>query len=67
MPDLKKPSELMKVPIVKRNFKTAQQIGFFVAVFGNGRKFYSKRVYPTTVLIDKSEFVDFLKYVEKYK
>jgi len=64
MPELKKPSELLNIPIVKRNFKTAQQIGNFVAIFGD--RFYNVPIY-TTKLIDKEQFIDFLKHIEKYK
>ena len=62
--ELKKPKELLSETVVKKRFKNAQQIGNFVAIFGN--KFFNKRVY-TTVLIDKKGFLQFLKHIEKYK
>ena len=61
--ELRKPSELLKETVVKKRFKTAQQIGNFVAIYGT--KFFSQRV-NTTVLIDKQGFLKFLKHIEKY-
>ncbi len=63
MDNLLRPIELMNIDAVNRRFKNAQQIGNLTAIYND--KFYFKRI-GTSVLINKVEFLNFIKHIEKF-
>jgi len=61
---LLRPSDLMLDEKVKKRFKTAQHIGWFLAIMKD--KIKSVKSAPT-VFVDEAEFSEFLEYIENYK
>ena len=61
--EYKKPSELLKIPEIKKRFKNPRNIGYFVMLFSDKIDFLRT---SRSILINKDLFIKFLKHCEQF-